>query len=74
MFVPTAQPVFPAASGQPTLAGSPVLANTTMETFHQVSTGKAAPGCFSCHETGSNIANSAINSTLISHVFNLQNQ
>lgn len=64
--LPTAPPQIPTASGQPTLAGSPVLANVTMETYHQTATAPVIPGCFNCHSTGGSTA--GVN---VSHVFNL---
>jgi hypothetical protein len=64
--IPTAAPTTPTTSGQPPLAGSPVLANTTMETFHQKTTGKNQAGCFSCH-----FSSSATQGVGVSHLFNL---
>jgi hypothetical protein len=51
----------PASGTDPDLAGSVLLANSTMETYHQV----APPGCFGCH--------ASTTSTGTSHLFSASN-
>jgi hypothetical protein len=52
----------PPTPTDPKLRGSLLLANTTMETYHQLPTGKSADmGCFGCHK--------ATTSTGTSHMF-----
>ena len=47
------------------LIGSLLLANSTMETYHQLGSSSSDQGCFGCH--------SASTSTGTSHVFSLTN-
>lgn len=53
----------PASGSDPALAGSVLLANTTMETYHQ----QSPPGCFGCHGASSG------KSTDTSHLFSTSN-
>lgn len=55
----------PSGSTDNDLVGSLLLANSTMETYHQLGTATSDQGCFGCHF--------ATTSTGTSHVFNINN-
>lgn len=59
------------------IVGSLLLANSTMETYHQQGTGNSNMGCFGCHNVAvaSSSANSSAPSRSVqtSHVYNLNN-
>lgn len=56
----------PSSPTDPELVGSLLLANSTMETYHQQGSGNPNMGCFGCHSAGS--------STGTSHLFSPSNQ
>ncbi len=56
----------PSSPTDPNLVGSLLLANSTMETYHQQGTSQSDQGCFGCH--------SASTSTGTSHLFSPNNQ
>lgn len=55
----------PSGPTDPELVGSLLLANSTMETYHQQGTGNANQGCFGCHNASTSVETS--------HVFNVNN-
>lgn len=55
----------PSGPTDPELVGSLLLANSTMETYHQQGTGNSNQGCFGCHSASTSVGTS--------HVFNLNN-
>lgn len=56
----------PSSPTDPQLVGSLLLANSTMETYHQQGSSQSDQGCFGCH--------SASTSTGTSHLFSPENQ
>jgi len=66
--MPNAIPTFPKNGSVPAseLVGTDLLANSTMETFHQVTNG----GCFSCHGADTPAApTDKVNGVSVSHIF-----
>jgi len=70
--IPTAAPTTPPAPGQPALIGSPVLANTTMETFHQATNpSNTQAGCFGCHFANPAAQGQSVQGVGVSHIFSV---
>lgn len=66
--LPNAIPTFPSNGSVPAseLVGTDLLANSTMETFHQVANG----GCFSCHGADTPAASTdKVDGVSVSHIF-----
>jgi hypothetical protein len=66
----------PSSPTDPELAGSLLLANSTMETYHQQGTAGSDQGCFGCHSvpTPSSASITAPSTSVqTSHVFSLNN-
>lgn len=61
----TSNGTIPSSPGDAALVGSLLLANSTMETYHQQGTGDENQGCFGCHN--------ATTSTGTSHLFSTSN-